>query len=49
MQKYFSKEIENVKDPEKKEKLSEIYLLLFEKYAKKIRNVNYLHLHYILT
>tara|TARA_B100000242_G_scaffold134372_1_gene95552 strand:+ start:303 stop:1850 length:1548 start_codon:yes stop_codon:yes gene_type:complete len=39
----FLKKLKNVKDPEKKRKIiGNLFIKLFEKYAKKIRNVNYL-------
>ena len=39
----FLNKLKNVKDPEKKRKIiGNLFIKLFEKYAKKIRNVNYL-------
>ena len=39
----FIKKLKNVKDPEKKRKIiGNLFITLFEKYAKKIKNVNYL-------
>ena len=39
----FLKKLKNVKDPEKKRKIiGNLFIKLFEKYAKKIKNVNYL-------
>ena len=39
----FIKKLKNVKDPEKKRKIiGNLFIRLFEKYAKKIKNVNYL-------